>query len=136
MAARLWRETPGVEFLVINVAAVAVPWVGSSSFGVVAPLQVDPRWFSYTGDENDEDEAQLMAQAEAAGVPDPDVLMTAGDPVTRICAVADDHDVDVIVGSHDKTALRRLFDSSVAAGVVRDTYGPVLVVSGTPPSDR
>jgi nucleotide-binding universal stress UspA family protein len=61
-----------------------------------------------------------MAQAEEAGVPDPDVLMTAGDSVTRICAVADDQDVDVIVvGSHDKTALRRLFDPSVAAGATR-----------------
>jgi nucleotide-binding universal stress UspA family protein len=51
--------------------------------------------------------------------------------------VADEHDVDVIVvGSHDKTAWRRLFDPSVAADVVRDTSRPVLVVSGTPPSDR
>jgi len=41
------------------------------------------------------------------------------------------HRIDIIVvGSHDKSALRRLFDPSVAAGVVRGTDVPVLVVSG------
>ena len=48
---------------------------------------------------------------------------------------AEDNEVDVIVvGSHDKSVLRRLVDPSVAAGIVRETYRPVLVVSGEPPS--
>jgi nucleotide-binding universal stress UspA family protein len=48
-----------------------------------------------------------------------------------LCKVADRHDVDVIVvGSHDKTGLRRLFDPSVADGVVHRSPRPVLVVSG------
>jgi nucleotide-binding universal stress UspA family protein len=39
----------------------------------------------------------------------------------------------IVVGSHDKTLLRRLIDPSVAASVVRDTHRPVLVVSGQDP---
>lgn len=132
VAGRLFSGA-GAEFLVVNVARVPAPWVGGAGFGAVAPLALDPRWL----EPDEEAEADLMARAEAAGLPDPEVVVTSGDPVTLICAVAEEHDVDVIVvGSHDKTALRRLFDPSVAAGVVRDTYRPVLVVSGAPPSDR
>jgi nucleotide-binding universal stress UspA family protein len=57
-----------------------------------------------------------------------------GDPVQMIREAADEHDVDVIVvGSHDKSALRRIFDPSVAAGLIRATHRPVVVVSGDPP---
>jgi len=97
----------------------------------VAPLDIDPRWL----ETDEEDEADLTALAQGAGVADPEIVAIAGDPVTRICAAAEEHGVDVIVvGSHDKSALRRLVDPSVAAGVVRATYRPVLVVSGKPPS--
>jgi nucleotide-binding universal stress UspA family protein len=131
-AARLFSPIAGTEFFVINVSPVPAPWVGAAGFGVVAPLDVDPRWLSEDvghGDEN------LMARASAAGVPDAEVIERSGDPVTEICAAADEHDVDVIVvGSHDRTALGRLFSPSVAAGVVRETYRPVLVISGEPPT--
>lgn len=100
-------------------------------FGVVAALDIDPRSL----DDDNANEADLMALAQAAGVSDPQVVVAAGDPVTHICAAAEEHDADVIaVESHDKTALRQLFNPSVAAGVVRDTFRPVLVVSGEPPS--
>ncbi|MEO8698052.1 MAG: universal stress protein [Acidimicrobiales bacterium] len=68
---------------------------------------------------------------------DAEALTTTGNPVRLVCLAAEDHDVDVIVvGSHDKSALRRLIDPSVAVGIVRETYRPVLVVSGEPPSDE
>lgn len=123
----------GADFLVINVAATPIPWLGMNGYGAIAPMTADPRWF-----EPDETAAaELSARAAAAGVPDPQAVVSSGDPVHLICAAADEHDVDVIVvGSHDKTALRRLVDPSVAAGVVRETYRPVLVVSGEPPTDR
>ena len=130
-AARLFSGSE-TQFLVINVAAVPAPWVGGAGFGAVAPLEIDPSWLE---DEEIEIEADLMTLAQAAGVSDPKIVVAAGDPVTHICAAADEHNVDVIVvGSHDKTALRRLFDPSVSAGVVRESYRPVLVVSGKPPS--
>ncbi len=110
-------------------------WVGGAAYGSVGPLMVDPRLLSPTAEEEAEDERLLMDEATAAGVPDPEVIVRTGDPVRQICAAAADHDADVIVvGSHDKSALRRLIDPSVAVGVVRDTYRPVLVVSGIPPT--
>lgn len=125
------------DFLVIDVAGVQVPWVPGMDHGLVSAMPPDPRWLeSMAEQESGQSEVLLAERAELVGVPDPEVIATAGDVVTMICAAAEEHQVDVIVvGSHDKSALRRLFDPSVAAGVVRDTYRPVLVVSGTPPSD-
>jgi nucleotide-binding universal stress UspA family protein len=133
-AVRLFSPMPDVEFLVINVSQLPTPWVGASGFGAVAPLAVDPRWM-HDPDDDGQDELDLMARASSAGVPDPEPIARTGNPITEICRAAEDRDVDVIVvGSHDKTALTRLFSPSVAAGVVRDTYRPVLVISGEPPA--
>ena len=135
VAVGLFARRPDTEFLVINVSPVPTMWVGGAAYGSVGTLMMDPRWLHPTAEHEAEDGRQLMAEAAAAGVPDPEVVVRPGDPVRQICAAAAEHGVDVIVvGSHDKSALRRLFDPSVAAGVVRDTYLPVLVVSGTPPA--
>lgn len=137
VAVRLFGEH--ADFFVVNVSPVPVPWVGAAGFGTVAPLVMDPRWVDAdVGDPiDDEDERNLMARAEEAGVPEPHVVLRAGDAVTELCSAADEHEVDVVVvGSHDKSALRRLLDPSVAAAVVHDTYRPVLVVSGAPPSGQ
>ncbi len=118
------------EFLVINVTRFPLMWGGGYGYGMVAPLAMDPAWLADDGAaEND-----LVARAEAAGLSDAEALTATGDPVRLVCLAAEDHGVDVIVvGSHDKSVLRRLVDPSVAAGIVRDTYRPVLVVSGEPP---
>lgn len=122
------------QYFVINVARVPTPWVGTSGFGAVAPLPVDQGWLDESYPDLELEQQNLMARAAALGVPDADASVAVGDPVTLICAAAEEHDADVIVvGSHNKTALGRLLDPSVAAGVVRDTFRPVLVVSGTPP---
>lgn len=117
------------EFLVINVARVPAPWVAADmGFGSVSPMVLDPRWYEPT----EEDDAELLARARAAGVTSPEVLTEAGDPVREICQAADEHDVDVIVvGSHEKSIWQRIFDPSVAEGVIRCSHRPVLVVSGT-----
>ena len=129
-ASRLFASVPDVEFFVINVSRVHAPWIGAAGFGVVAPLAVDPRWL-HEADAPDHDEVDLMVRAVATGVPKPEPIVRAGDPVTEICAAAEELGVDIIVvGSHDKTALQRLVDPSVAAGIVRDTALPVLVISG------
>ena len=132
VAARLFAGCDP-DFLVINVATIHIPWMTAGGYGTVAPLPADPHWPEPV---DEQDEALLAERAEQAGVPDPEVITTSGDAVSMICSAAEAHHVDVIVvGSHDKSALRRLFDPSVASGVVRDSYRPVLVVSGTPPSD-
>lgn len=134
VAADLFSSVPDTEFLVIDVARIPAPWVGSAGFGVVAPLDppsVAGRAQAGTGEE----EGKLAARARSSGVEHADPLVRTGDPATEICRAADEHDVDlIVVGSHDKSALERLVDPSVAAGVIRDTYRPVLVVSGTPPT--
>lgn len=127
-AVRLFADA---EFLVINVAVLPVPWVGAAGFGAVAPLDVDPEWAAGGVPDAGEAEVDLMARAEAAGVPHPEPVVKVGDPITQIVAAAEAHEVDVIVvGSHDKSALTRLVDPSVSSGVVRGTPIPVLVVSG------
>lgn len=129
---------PDSRYLVVNVSELPAPWVGTAGFGAVAPLAVDPRWLdaAYDGQADDET-TELMARAEQAGVPAPEALVREGDAVLEICSAAEQHDVDVIVvGSHDKSALRRLFDPSIADAVVRTTHRPVLVVSGMPPPDH
>ncbi len=120
-----------VEFLVINVTRFPRMWTGGGGYGMVAPLAMDPAWL----DDDRAAENDLVDRAEAAGLSDAEALTATGDPVRLVCLAAEDHGVDVIVvGSHDKSAFRRLVDPSVAAGIVRETYRPVLVVSGEPPS--
>ncbi|HEX7168021.1 MAG TPA: universal stress protein [Acidimicrobiales bacterium] len=118
------------EFLVVNVARVSAPWVPAPPYGGVAVVES-----GWTGAMSGMGEDELDAIARRAGVPEPHVLTEAGNPASRICEAADEHDVDVIVvGGHDKGLLARLFDPSVSSAVVRATHRPVLVVSGDPPS--
>jgi nucleotide-binding universal stress UspA family protein len=117
------------EFLVINVTRLPLMWTSGYGYGMVAPLELDPAW----PDDDGAAEDHLVARAEAAGLTDAEALTTTGDPVHLVCLAAEEHEVDVIVvGSHDKSVFRRLVDPSVAAGIVRETYRPVLVVSGVP----
>lgn len=125
-AVRIFAGLPSVTFLVVNVARLPVPWVGAAGFGVVSPLIVDTAERSGLGDER-----ELFDSARAIGIPDPAIEAREGDPVEQICAVADEHAVDVIVvGSHDKSWLWKLFSPSVADGVAHRSSRPVLVVSG------
>lgn len=134
-AARLFGSQPDTEFLVINVAAVPTPWAAGVGYGWVGPMMVDPRWFQPDPPDEDDLERALLDEAAGAGLPDARPIVRAGDAVEQICAAADANHVDVIVvGSHDKSALARLFDPSVASGVVRGTHLPVVVVSGKPPA--
>jgi len=63
-----------------------------------------------------------LALAEATG--------DVGDPAEAILTASIEHDVDVIVvGSHDRGWLGKLFKPSVADAVVKHADVPVLVVS-------
>lgn len=136
-AARLFSGQTNTDFLVINVAEIPVAWAGGVGYGMVGPMVVDPRWLEPHPAEEEDHERALIAEAAAAGLGDAEVMVQSGDPVEQICTAAAEHAVDVIVvGSHDKSALRRLFDPSVASGVVRHTSLPVVVVSGAPTTPR
>lgn len=133
VAARLFGKQRGAEFLVINVSSVPVPWVGGIEYGLVSPMVFDPRWDDPAHE--DDMERELADLAAAAGLPKVEAVVREGNPVEQICSAAETFDVDVIVvGSHDKSALQRLVDPSVASGVVRGTHLPVVVVSGEAPA--
>lgn len=132
-ATTLFAGQPGTEFLVINVASIPQPWVGGAGYGFVGPMVMDPRWLDPEPPDEGDLERSLLDEAAAVGLTEAEPIVATGDPVEQICAAAHTHGVDVIVvGSHDKSALRRLVDPSVASGVMRGTHLPVVVVSGTP----
>jgi nucleotide-binding universal stress UspA family protein len=126
-AARLFSSA---EFLVINVTRRQVPWVAGWEYG--AAYSVEMSDLPAEGLHDDE----LGAFVTEAGLAVAEILTVEnGDPARAICEAAEAHDVDVIVvGSHDKGVLRRLFDPSVSDAVVHGTYRPVLVVGGIPPT--
>ena len=71
----------------------------------------------------------MEERAHEAGITRVEPVAELGDPVGRIVAAADSHDVDlIVVGAHDKGFLRRLVDPSVSQGVLHHTRRPVLVV--------
>ena len=117
------------EFLVINVTRLPVPWVAGGIYGEV--WAADPLlWGEQSAELEEEERAELQAEAHDVGIDDAEILVEMGDPADAICKAADEHDVDVVVvGSHDKGFLRRLWDPSVADRVVHHTDKPVLVVS-------
>lgn len=130
-AVKLFASTPNASFVAVNVSRLPVPWVGTAGFGAAGPMLFDRTWLDTAGRPDDTDQWALIDRARVLGVPDPDADVRVGDPIRQICAAADEHHADVIVvGSHEKSALQRLFDPSVADGVVRRTPRPVLVVSG------
>ncbi len=123
-AARLF---PNAEVLVVNVIRQVVPWGLVGEFGAVYPVAL----VDLPVEEQSTDE--IVALAGSAGLDDVEVITVEGDPAAAICAAAEAHDVDVVViGSHHKGMLRRLFDPSVAEAVVHRTHRPVLVVSESP----
>lgn len=123
------RLFPGAEFLVINVSRLNMAWLGGGEFGTVYPAVLESM---PSGPISDADLARLAAEA---GITEATLLAEEGEPARVICAAADEHAVDVVVvGSHDKGAIHRLIDPSVAYAVVQGTHRPVLVVSGTPPT--
>ena len=77
------------------------------------------------------EDSEYLAESVAAqaGVPHPQVLADSGDAADAISAAAREHDVDVIViGSHARGWVERLFTKSVSSTVLREAELPVLVV--------
>ncbi|MEY2444336.1 MAG: hypothetical protein QOE00_916 [Ilumatobacteraceae bacterium] len=67
--------------------------------------------------------------ATEANLPNPQVVGEVGDPALAILQAARHHHSDVIViGSHDRSWVSRLFVPSVTGSVVRESEVPVLIV--------
>ena len=84
--------------------------------------------------------ARLEAVAEAVRAQHPEVtlraVVAAGYPPEHIVAVArEEHVGQIVVGSHGRRGLKRVFLGSVAERVVRDADRCVLVVKGHDPDE-
>ncbi len=67
--------------------------------------------------------------ATEADLPNPQVVGEIGDPALAILEAARHHEADVIViGSHDRNWITRLFIPSVTGSVIKDAEIPVLIV--------
>jgi nucleotide-binding universal stress UspA family protein len=149
VARRLFGED--AHYLAVNVAAHPVDWTTGYGYGWVWPAVMSPAGAipamampvagsqgpGRLDDAVQAAEDQTLADARAAatdvaaeaGVRDVEALGETGDPVEAILRAAEKHDADVIVvGSHDRSWLKRLFEGSVATDLVRTADRPVLVV--------
>jgi nucleotide-binding universal stress UspA family protein len=72
--------------------------------------------------------AAPLAKAQGLGV-HADTIVVEGEPVEKLLATAaETHAGLIVIGSHGRRGLRRLFVGSVAEKLVRDSSLPVLVV--------
>lgn len=145
-AHRLFGDS--ARYTVINVAEQgAVIW-GSDAlqYGTVYPLSFPgvgvvggvPFVTNGVGNHSESDRIAELTDAAAqkagdiaheAGLAGAAPLGTEGDPAEAIVQAARDHGADVIVvGSHERSRLARLFSPSVSGAVVRESTVPVLVV--------
>ena len=78
--------------------------------------------------------AYAASQARRAGL-EVEVLVSRGNPVERICTLAEEHDARlIVVGSHGWGPFKRALFGSVSTGVLHHAKRPVLVVRGGAPT--
>lgn len=143
-AAKTARQLFGddARYTVVSVARTEVMWAGSSmAWGVPYTLAVPPAGLpgpplvfdqpTSTPNETPADLAERQADEvmAAAQLPKADAMGEVGDPAEAILRAAQECGADVVVvGSHDRNWLGRLFTRSVTNEVVRESPVPVLVV--------
>jgi nucleotide-binding universal stress UspA family protein len=119
----------GAEYLVMNVASVPTPWVTAGyAYGTTAVWspQEQAQLLAEAGDAASATVDEAVAAAHLEGA---EHITEVGDAVTAILRSAAEHHADVIVvGSHHKGFMQRLFVGSVSEDLVRHADRPVLVV--------
>lgn len=131
-AARLARDHGGRLLL-----CSAVNWIpvlaDASSGGVITDGQAI---IDGLKEEADELLARGLAVAERLGV-EAERYVREGSPADEILALAREHDVGLIVlGTHSRTGLARMFIGSTTEAVLRASTIPVLTLHGDPAPDR
>jgi nucleotide-binding universal stress UspA family protein len=118
-------------------AALAIITVHDERFveGAAAPEDFSDVTFLIESDERDGKALleRARASAAAAGITDVTVQMLDGEPSAHIVEAAKAHRSDLIViSTHGRTGLSRIFVGSVAEHVIRDATCSVLVARPTP----
>ena len=73
-------------------------------------------------------ERDALDAVKRAGLEEAKLIGDVGDPARAILEAAHEHGVDaVVVGSHDRSCLSRLFSKSVSTEIVKRADGPVLL---------
>ncbi|MDY7100337.1 MAG: universal stress protein [Actinomycetota bacterium] len=119
----------GAKYLVMNVASVPTPWVTAGyAYGTTAVWspQEQAQLLAEAGEASSATVDHAMSEAHMEGA---EPLTEVGDAVTAILRSAAEHHADVVVvGSHHKGFMQRLFVGSVSEDLVRSADLPVLVV--------
>jgi nucleotide-binding universal stress UspA family protein len=103
---------------------------GGFEGSVYSPDEQEALWQAEQQAASDE----LAATAAALTGVEVDRRVELGDVATTVCRIAEELPADVIVvGSHGRTGLKRVFLGSVSEHVVRHAPCPVLVVHERPP---
>ncbi|MGZ3496331.1 MAG: universal stress protein [Vulcanimicrobiaceae bacterium] len=110
----------------------------AASMMVAASGEIIEQWFDLLRKEGQAILRDALSQAKELGV-SADAWLLHGPPSDAIALFAGDCGADLIImGSHGRTGVKRLFIGSVAEGVIRIAPVPVLVVReplAKPPSE-
>ena len=123
-AGELLRSADQLTLLTV-VTEVPGDDAGGFEGSVYTPGEMERMWDAELAEAREELERTAAALTTARV----EKRIEVGDVARTICRVAEELDVDVIVvGSHGRTGLERLFLGSVSEHVVRHAPCPVLVV--------
>ena len=102
----------------------------NASMLVYASGEIVQEWYEMLRHDAQELIGSAVARATGEGIA-ADLRVLSGDPSDAVAACAAQIKADLIViGSHGRTGLPRLFLGSVAEGVLRKSPVPVLVIRG------
>jgi nucleotide-binding universal stress UspA family protein len=118
----------GHDYLILTVLQGEVPAiVGGAGLGSEAPLPPEA-WIEQEAQDHVLAERRIRETLSEMGS-DVEIRVESGDPGERICAVAVEEGVDlVVVGSHDVGTLRRVLGGSVSNDVAHHAPCPVLLI--------
>ncbi len=124
-------RTFGASIICVHVIEPIVPTVGYS--GMTEPLPLAD--ITEQLEDSAERELPRLAECEECSGLDVEELIVHGEAASEIVRVARDRQVDlVVISSHGRTGLGRIFFGSTAEAVVRHASCPVLVVK--PPQEE
>ena len=121
----------GAKIICVHVIEPIVPTVGYT--GMTEPLPIAD--ISEQLEDSAERELPKLSECDECDGIDVEEVIVHGDAASEIVRVAGERKVDLIViSSHGRTGLGRIFFGSTAESVVRHAPCPVLVVK--PPQER
>ena len=119
----------GHEYLILTVLQGVVPATVGDGLGLAPVMPIPPEtWIEQEKQDHVVAERRIRETLSELG-PEVEIRVESGDSGERICAVAVEEGVDlVVVGSHDVGTLRRVLGGSVSNDVAHHAPCPVLLI--------